>query len=239
MISTLMHYTGRMLGRNGGDGERSRTAGIEGNPRPGEADTPLADMEFVVFDTELTGLRAKKDSIVSIGAVKMRGGKILLGETFYRVVEPRTALTAKSVVIHEITPAEAAASPGMEVLLPEFLEFCGDAVMVGHVVSIDLQFLNNEMRLLYGRTLRNQAADTYKLYRWISEREDNRCAYHGGSPERVDLFTLAKRYNIAVQGAHNALGDAFITAQLFQRLLAELPRWNITTRAGLLRIGEP
>jgi len=237
MISSLMHYTSRVWGRQGEGQGRVRPAGSGGPSRLQREDMPLVDSEFVVFDTELTGLRAKKDSIVSIGAIRMRGDAILLGETFYRLALPRTALTGKSVVIHGITPTEAAAAPGMEALLPEFTAFCGDAVLVGHVVSIDLQFLNREMKELYGRALGNPAADTFKISQWLSERQDDRCAYHGGSPECYDLFSLAKKYHIPVQQAHNALGDAFVTAQLFQRLMRKLSQWGITTQADLLRIG--
>ena len=82
----------------------------------------IDDAEFVVFDTELTGLDQKKDSIVSIGALKMKGGRIAVGNPFYRIVEPRTELTGKSIVIHGITPSETVGRPNMKALLPEFLE---------------------------------------------------------------------------------------------------------------------
>lgn len=206
---------------------------------PVDRSVPTGSARYVVIDTELTGLKVRKDSIVSIGAVVMQGGRIEIGNNFYRVVEPRTALTGSSIVIHGITPSETAERPTIDRVLPEFLEFCSGSVVVGHVVSIDLQFLNREMKELYGMTIQNRVVDTYRLYQWISGKEDNRCAYHGGSPECADLFSLAQRYKIPVQGAHNALGDAFITAQLFQRLLRELPRWNVTTLDGLLRIAGP
>jgi DNA polymerase-3 subunit epsilon len=204
-----------------------------------DAATPLQEADFVVFDTELTGLNPKRDSIVSIGAVRMRGGRILLGESFYRLVAPRTALTAESVVIHEIMPAEAAGSPGIEALLPEFLEFCGEAVIAGYVASLDLAFVNREMKHLYGRGLRNRAIDACKLHQWTRKKEENACAFHGGLPESNELYALAKKYHIPVQQAHNSLSDAFVTAQLLQRLFCELPKWGITTVGGLLKIGSP
>lgn len=239
MISSIRHYTSRILnkavnaGRPAASGPGSRIS------RARDASTDPQTVEYVVFDTELTGLKPRKDSMVSIGAVKMRGGRILLGDTFYRLIDPRTALTAKSVVIHEITPSEAAESPGITTLLPEFLDFCGNAIVVGHVVSIDLQFINNEMDRLYGSALKNRAIDTYGLYRWIRDKEEKSCAYHGGLPESTDLFSLARKYEISVQHAHNALSDAFVTAQLFQRFLSALPQYGVTTLQDLLRIGKP
>jgi len=239
MPLSIVKYADKLLGKLGEDGGNFPPADDVRGSRLAEADMPITEMEFVVFDTELTGLKAKKDSIVSIGAIKMRRGMISLGESFYRVVEPRTELTARSVVIHEIMPSEAAGWPAIEHLLPEFLSFCGNAVLVGHMVSIDLQFLNTEMKRLYGAPLRNPAIDTYKLYAWIREKEENLCAFHGGLSEAADLFTLAKKYRIPVQKAHNAIADAFITAQLFQRLISQAPRWGLATVGDLVRVGGP
>ena len=62
--------------------------------------TPITEARYVVVDTELTGLDENRDSIVSIGAVRMTGGRIELGDSFYRLASPRTELSAASVVIH-------------------------------------------------------------------------------------------------------------------------------------------
>ena len=68
--------------------------------------TPLSDIPFVVFDTELSGLDPKKDFIVSIGAIKMLGTKIHVSREFYRLVKPSGEMQKKSVEIHGITPGE-------------------------------------------------------------------------------------------------------------------------------------
>lgn len=202
-------------------------------------DIDLHEAVYVVFDTELTGLNVKKDSIVSIGAIKMFGTRIDIGNPYYRIIEPQSQLTGQSVVIHGITPSEAAECPKIDRLLPEFLDFCGCGVVVGHFVSIDLAFLNKEMTRLFGITLGNPSLDTYIIYQWLRNREENVCAFHEGVGEYVDLITLAEKYSISVSDAHNALNDAFVTAQLLQRLLAGLRRFNITTLEDLLRIGHP
>jgi DNA polymerase III subunit epsilon len=199
---------------------------------------PPESAEYVVIDTELTGLQLKKDSIVSIGAIKMTGRKISLGDIFYRVVEPRTELTGRSVVIHGITPSEATECPDIETLLPEFLEFCGNSIITGHFVDMDINFINAEMKRFYGFGLRNPSVDTLKLYTWLRKNEEEVCAYHGGLSESVDLFSLARKYNIPVSKKHNALEDAFITAQLFQRLLSSLPQYGVRTLRDLLSIGR-
>lgn len=199
----------------------------------------LEEALYVIFDTELTGLNPKKDSIVSIGALKMSGSKIDLMNTYYRVVEPRSLLTKQSVVIHGITPSEASVCPTIDVLMPEFLDFCGNGIIVGHFVAIDLAFINREMHALFELSLQNPAVDTQMLYRWIRGKEEDACAFHAGLSEDMDLLNLAKRYSIPVSEAHNALNDAFVTAQLFQRFITTLPHFNISTIKDLMRIGQP
>jgi DNA polymerase III subunit epsilon len=204
-----------------------------------EKNTVISEATYIVFDTELTGLNIKKDSIVSIGALRMQGGKIDLNEIYYRVVDPEAQLTGQSVVIHEITPSEASRCPKIDVLLPEFLEYCRNGIIVGHFVSIDMAFVNKELTKLFGFPLQNPAVDTRKIYKWIRMQEEQVCAFHAGLSEDLDLTSLANRYSIPVKNAHNALNDAFVTAQLFQRFLNLLQKFNINTVTELIRIGHP
>lgn len=204
-----------------------------------DQNVPISDATYVVFDTELTGLNVKKDSIVSIGALKMHGSRIDLQEIYYRVVDPKAQLTGTSVLIHEITPSEASECPNIDVLLPEFLDFCGNGIIIGHFVHIDLAFLNKEMIRILGFPLQNPAVDTQKIYKWIRTQEEQVCAFHAGLTEDVDLLSLARRYAISVSNVHNALDDAFVTAQLFQRFLNQAQKFGLRTVADLVRTGHP
>ncbi|MEW6602933.1 MAG: 3'-5' exonuclease, partial [Nitrospirota bacterium] len=132
---------------------------------------------------------------------------------------------------------EASESPGIDILLPEFISFCRDSILVGHFVSIDLGFLNKELKRIYSAGLQNPAVDTYTVYRWIRKLEQKTCAYHEDTAENADLVTLANKYGIPFEGAHNALNDAFVTAQLFQRFLSVLPGFGVHTAGELMRIG--
>jgi DNA polymerase-3 subunit epsilon len=200
--------------------------------------TPVTEARYVVVDTELTGLDEKKDSIVSIGAVRMSGASIDLGANFYRLISPRTELKAASVVIHEIMPSEVEARPGIESVLADFLEFCGDAVLVGHFISIDLSFLNREMKLIRRAGIQNPALDTFSIYEWLRKRSKSRDCFAtplGG----YRLYDIVKCFDIAVNGAHNAVIDAFITAQLLQRFFPLLTEAGVHDIGDLLRIGTP
>lgn len=211
----------------GGQGKRQRE------------DTALvAETGFVVVDTELTGLNERKDSIVSVGAVRMRGSRISLGDPFYRLVKPRSALTRESVIIHGITPSEVADEQGSAAVLAEFLEFCSGAILVGHCILIDLAFIGRELKGLGSRRPEMPVIDTAQLFSWMAcRRLLHRCMKD--APPRPDLYRLAECLDIPISESHHAMADAFITAQVFQRFLPLLAQEGILTVADLLRIGDP
>lgn len=201
--------------------------------------TPITGQRYVVMDSELTGLDPRKDSIVSLGAVAMEGGRILMGETFYEMMRPRTSLTGESVVVHGIVPSEVSDKPRFGELVGDFLEFCRGAVVVGHFLSLDLKFLNKELKQAGRRPFRQPAADTLQLHEWLRLHKGDFSRHYNGSSRNVDLFSIVKQYGIPVSEAHHALMDAFITAQLFQRFLDVLPELGVGTIKELLKIGKP
>jgi len=199
----------------------------------------LESTRFVVMDTELTGLDRKKDSIVSVGAVAMQGGRIQLGETFYEMVSPETALRHESVVVHGITPSEVAGKRSIGEVVGDFLAFCSGAVVVGHFLSLDLGFLDREMKRLDRGKFPQPVADTLRMHEWTQEHQRGARGQYDAFEENKDLFSMVKRYHIPVSAAHNALMDAYITAQLFQRFLSMLPALGVRTVKDLLQIAKP
>ncbi len=200
--------------------------------------TPISEVPYVVVDTELTGLDERKDSIVSVGAVRMTGSRIELGDTFYRLVSPRTELSAASVVIHEITPSDVKSGQDIASVLGELLEFCGDAVLAGHFVAIDLAFLNRELKRTRGTRIENPVLDTFSIYEWLRKRDRARnCPATRVSGFR--LYDIVKCFDIPVNGAHNAVMDAYITAQLLQRFIPLLSEGGVENIGDLLDLGIP
>jgi DNA polymerase-3 subunit epsilon len=198
----------------------------------------LENARYVVVDTELTGLNEKKDSIVSIGAVKMNGGKIDLSDTFYRLLNPETRLTAESIIIHEITPDEVVEKPDIRTGLAEFLSFCGNDIIVGFCVNIDMEFFNREAKRIIGHTIQNPVLDIFPLFEWVRSNK----GAHGGKeinmPLHYKLYDIAKHYGIEVNGAHNAMIDAFITAQIFQRFIPVLLEAGLRSVGDVLRLSN-
>jgi DNA polymerase III subunit epsilon len=205
---------------------------------PVDPGLPLNEIRAVVLDTELTGLDRKKDAIVSIGAVKMVGGRIAMGNTFYQLVNPNKVMKPESVVVHEITPSEVVEKPEIGPVLAEFLTFCNEDILVGHYLNMDLAFINRELKQALGRTLENPALDTMSLVHWLKWNNPDQ-GPDAFSAKNFELYEIAKELGIPVQGAHNALMDAFMTAQVLQRLLPRLEQAGVKTLGKLLKVGDP
>jgi len=200
---------------------------------------PLGQIPFVVVDTELTGLDLKRDSVISVGAVKMAGTRIELGHTLYRLVSPQSRFNRESIVVHGITPDDVVEKPQFDSVVGELLDFCGDRVLAGHFLSIDLGFLTREAAAVRAAEWRRRAVDTMRIHVWV-EQHRHRFGDGMAVPEgEVNLQVLASRSGIPVKGSHNALTDAYITAQLLQRQLRALPALGVRTLGDLLRIGRP
>ena len=199
----------------------------------------INETDFVAFDTELTGLDFRQDSIISIGAVKLRGKTILPTSTFYRLVKPECELKHKSVVVHELTHSDLECAEDLLEVIGDFVEFIGDAVLIGHFVHIDLNFVNKPLQLTYGVSLQNPALDTSTLHDWLYDNDTLFARHYKGMTMKSDLFTMAKKYGVDGGKAHNAFSDAYITAQLFQRFASFLPGCGIKNLKELLKIARP
>jgi DNA polymerase-3 subunit epsilon len=110
---------------------------------------------------------------------------------------------------------------------------------VGHFVEIDLSFLRAALTRAGLPWLANPVLDTWSLYDWLSRRPPD--DEGPGLPSLKDprLPELARALGVPCRGQHHALGDAFVTAQVFQRLLRWLERWGLATTGDMLRVGRP
>ena len=200
--------------------------------------TPLEDVRFVVLDTELTSLDAGTNRLLSVGALAMQGSRIRVGETFYRVVNPRVELPPEAVVIHRLVPEEVAQAQEPEPVVRELADFLRGALAVGHFVEIDVKVLKKEFalaRLKFDWPM----IDTARVFRWLDLRRKAREQGWEHGSEDLSLAALAARYQIDVAQAHHALDDAWVTARLWQRLLFELSSEGVRTVKQALRIGRP
>ncbi len=188
----------------------------------------LEEYEFTVVDTELTGMDHRKDEIVSIGAVRIRGMAIAPGENFYAVVRP-SCLPKACTLIHRITPSEVEAAPDLADVLPEFADYLGQSLVVGHHIGMDMAFINRASRGILGGPMVNPCLDTLRLAQ--VHEEERRMDHDDRFNPRLSytLADLSGQYGLPRFPAHNALSDAMQTACLFLFLARKLRKGCLRT----------
>lgn len=199
-------------------------------------DSSLDSLRYVVIDTELTSLQHSTNRLLSVGAIAMQGASILLGEQFYRVVNPQVEIPAESVVVHQIRSTDIAKADDISKTLDEFIQFVQGAVLVGHFTQIDVKILRKEMAQT-GHALGNHAIDTARVHQWLLRQGP----YSDELALRIanlDLATVAKSYGLDVHTAHHALADAFLTACVWQKMIVALQNRSGITLKKLLKIGS-
>ncbi|MDX2151405.1 MAG: 3'-5' exonuclease [Bryobacteraceae bacterium] len=187
-------------------------------------------VRFVVLDTETTGLDPKRDRLISMGAVAVTGGKIRLDDTFEVLL--RVSHNSASVTVHGITRDEASQGMGEREAIEQFLEYLEDGVIVGHHIGHDIQTIEAACERHFGTRLPNKSLDTMDLTLHLN-REG---AFAGRTlPRGFSLDGLCEMFGVAPHDRHTAGGDAFLTAQVFLRLLRAAERAGWKTLGALCR----
>ncbi|HZJ39771.1 MAG TPA: DEDD exonuclease domain-containing protein [Demequina sp.] len=189
---------------------------------------PLYSTTFVVVDLETTGGSPASSAITEIGAVKTRGGEVI-GE-FQTLVDPGMPIPPMIVRLTGITDAMLVAAPTIEQVLPSFLEFLGDAVLVAHNAPFDVGFLKAACRQQGYKWPGNEVVDTVTLARRATTKEE--------APNKK-LSTLARAFGTVVTPNHRALEDARATSEILHHMLERLARFGITHREDLDALRNP
>ncbi|WP_084658198.1 exonuclease domain-containing protein [Thermogemmatispora onikobensis] len=181
----------------------------------------LQQLDFVVLDSETTGLRAGRDRIIELGAWRLQGEQ-LRGQ-FHSLVNPGRPVPAAIVRLTGIDEQALAEAPPIEVVLPELLRFCAGAIPVGHNLDFDLHFLAYEAAPLKVR-LPLEGIDVLTLARRLLPDQ-----------RHFSLVALARRLHVPLTTPHRALADAKATALIFVKLLQLARQEGITTYGELQR----
>lgn len=178
------------------------------------SDAPVAQVRFVVLDSETTGLDPRRDRLITIGAVAVQDGEIRLDDAFEVMLQ--LAYNNSSVTVHGITRDEAREGLSEREGVEMFLDYLRDGVIVGHHIGHDIEALNCALERHFGKTLRNQSLDTMDLALHLNDDG----AFAGREmAQGFSLDGLCDMFGILPHDRHTAGGDAFITAQVFLRLL--------------------
>ncbi len=189
---------------------------------------PLHEVTFVVVDLETTGGSPKSSQITEIGAVKVRGGEVL-GE-FQTLVNPGVAVPPMITVLTGITTAMVMQAPPITEVLPSFLEFAHDSVLVAHNAHFDVGFLRAAASGMDISWPGNQVVDTVKLSRRVVTRDE---------VPNHKLGTLAGLFGAETTPNHRALSDARATVDVLHGLLSRMASLGVTHLEDLPSAADP
>ncbi len=172
--------------------------------------------EVVVFDCETTGLKPKIDDIISIGAVKVKGNKILTNEAIHIFVKQEKQINHESITIHQIRHCDLDEAISIEEAIEKFLYYIGNRKLVGYYLEFDVAMINKYIKPMFGITLPNKQEEVSALY------YDKKIAKipQGNIDLRFD--TILKDLSLPTLQAHDALNDSVMTAMMYLKLRGEL-----------------
>lgn len=171
------------------------------------------DDEFVVFDIETTGLSAANCKITEIGAVLMCRGNVL--DRFSSFVNPGVKIPENIVRLTGITDDMVADAPDISEVLPRFLEFCGDRMLVAHNASFDTGFIRHAAEEC-SLSFTNPYLDTVAMSHYVNPTAKNH-----------KLDTLAELYGLGDFEHHRAVADAEMLSMIFDRMANRLKEEGI------------
>lgn len=159
---------------------------------------------YVVIDLEMTGLNAKTDAILEVGAVRVRDGKQV--EEYSALLRTEKPLTDQLMELTGITREMAEAGREPEQAMADFFDFLGEDILVGQNVIFDYSFLK-QWAVNHGFAFEREAVDTLKLARRFLPAE-----------QKKDLESLCAYFGVGRGRAHRALDDARETGEILERL---------------------
>ena len=166
------------------------------------------DDKYVVFDIETTGFSPEKNKIIEIGAVKVENGKIT--DRYSTFVNPKVPIPFRIEELTSIRDDMVMDSPEIDVILPEFMEFCRDCTMVAHNADFDMSFIKKNAKDL-GIDCNPTIVDTVALARFLLPQLN-----------RFKLDTVAKAVGVSLDHHHRAVDDAACTAEIFVKFVSML-----------------
>lgn len=185
---------------------------------------PVENRDFVIFDIETTGLSNFRDKIIEFGAVKIHNGEIV--DVFEEFVNPQEPLSAFTTELTSITDDMVVNADTIDIVLPKFLKFSKDCILVAHNAEFDVEFIIEKANIL-GLEIKPIYMDTVYLSRVLNPDFPNH-----------KLNTLTKNYGVSLLNHHRASDDARATAEVFIKMIKQLDERNIKLDNNINKIAD-
>lgn len=182
------------------------------------------DGAYVVFDIETTGFSPVTNRIIEIGAVKVEHGEIT--ERFSTFVNPEVPIPFEIEKLTGISDSMVMEAQTIETVLPEFLAFVGDSVLVAHNAGFDVGFIQENAKR-QGIAVDFTYVDTVGIARTLLTGQ-----------AKYTLDAVAKTLGVSLENHHRAVDDAECTAQIFVKFTAMLSKDGVETLAALNELGK-
>lgn len=168
-------------------------------------------MDFIAFDLETTGIQPKTDAIVEIGAVRFNNAKPV--ETFCTLINPGRPIPPEASAVNGITDEMVGDQPGIETVLTQLADFCGDLPLVAHNAPFDFKFLLGAVEKHRARAPKGVVLDSCALARIVFPGMFN-----------YKLGTLVRHFGFPNGTFHRAEEDSVYCGLLFARIVEALEK---------------
>ena len=168
--------------------------------------------EYVVYDTETTGLNPKVDEILSIGALKIRGDKIITSEKFELFVQPTNLISEESIKIHQIRNIDLQNGSKPNEALEKFLHFVGSRPLIGYYLEFDIAMINKYLKPYLGINLPQQQIEVSSMYYNLKTK------FLPNANINLSFDAIMKDLELPIFGKHDATNDAIMTAMIYLKL---------------------
>ena len=181
-------------------------------------DKPPAN-EWVALDCETTGLDVKTDDIISIGAVRIRGNRVMTSECLELLVRPdKRKISAESVRIHRLRAQDVAQGLTADDAMMQLMHFIGSRPLVGYYLEFDVAMINRVLFPMLGMGLPQEKIEVSGLY--YDYKYKQLPSHTRIEHQTIDLRfdTLMRDLGLPLWPAHDALNDAVMAALAFLKL---------------------
>ncbi|MBA3059676.1 MAG: 3'-5' exonuclease [Gammaproteobacteria bacterium] len=179
---------------------------------------PAPENEWVALDCETTGLNVRTDEIISIGAVRIVGNRIMTSERLELLVRPERRVSAKSVCIHHLRERDVAQGLPIDEAMKRLMHFIGSRPLVGYFLEFDVAMLNRAIGPLLGQGLPQPKIEVSALYYDYKFKQLSSHLRHDYADIDLRFATLMNDLGLPQRDAHDAVNDAVMAALAFIKL---------------------